>query len=191
MIKSTCIWWRSLVRMPRQVGSVIPSSRQLAGRMAREVAEFLAAPNGGRLIEVGAGTGAITQALAKTVDAKRLTVVEADRGCCIYLRRRFPGLHVVEGLIEERLGELKSAGEPLALVSSVPLFSLTAQQRGRVLGAFETLVQAAPAARVVQFTYVPWLPEPRARTLVGERVRAVWRNVPPAWVWSATHAFAV
>ena len=44
--------------MPRQVGSVIPSSRQLAGRMAREVAEFLAAPNGGRLIEVGAGTGA-------------------------------------------------------------------------------------------------------------------------------------
>ncbi len=154
--------------------------------MAREVEEFLG-ESGGRIIEVGAGTGAITHALAKTARTEPLTVVEADRGCCIYLRRQFPGVNVVEGLVEERLDDLIAPGERLAIVSSVPLFSLTKPQRGRVLAAFETLVQAAQTARVVQFTYVPWLPEPRARTLLAGRVRAVWQNVPPAWVWSATH----
>lgn len=155
--------------------------------MAREIADFVAAAGPGRIIEVGAGTGAITHALTANNGDRRLTVVEADRGCCLYLRRKFPRAHVVEGLVEERLGELIAPGEPLALVSSVPLFSLTKSQRQRVLGAFETLVRAASCARLVQFTYVPWLPEPRARSLFGGRMRAVWRNVPPAWVWSATH----
>jgi phosphatidylethanolamine/phosphatidyl-N-methylethanolamine N-methyltransferase len=186
MIDKTCIWWKSLVRMPRQVGSIMPSSPQLAARMAREVKEFLPS-NAGRIVEIGAGTGAITHALTQTTSLHRLTVVEADRGCCVYLRRRFPHLHVIEGLVEERLEALMAPGEPLALVSSVPLFSLTKPQRSRVLAAFETLVSTASRARIVQFTYVPWLPEPRARSLLRERVRAVWRNVPPAWVWSGTH----
>jgi phosphatidylethanolamine/phosphatidyl-N-methylethanolamine N-methyltransferase len=189
MINKTCIWWKSLVRMPRQVGSIMPSSPRLAGRMAGEVTEFLQGGEG-RIIEIGAGTGAITRALAQAPATQPLTVVEADRGCCIYLRRHFPNLHVIEGLVEDHLDDLLAPGERLALVSSVPLFSLTKPQRGRVLAAFETLVQAARSARVVQFTYVPWLPEPRARSLLRERVRAVWQNVPPAWVWSGTHVAA-
>lgn len=157
--------------------------------MAREVTEFLQ-DGDGHIVEIGAGTGPITEALIRTAGARSLTVVEADRGCCVYLRRRFPGIRVIEGLVEEHLDELVAPGGRLALVSSVPLFSLTKPQRSRVLAAFESLVEAADAARVVQFTYVPWLPEPRARSLLRERVRAVWQNIPPAWVWSGTHVTA-
>lgn len=187
MLNKTCIWWRSLVRMPRRVGSIVPSSPQLAGRMAREVEEFIGRTGRGRIIEVGAGTGAITRALAKAARTEPLTVVEADRGCCVYLRRNFPDVNVLEGLVEERIDDLIAPGERIAIVSSVPLFSLTKPQRGRVLAAFETLIRAASSARMVQFTYVPWLPEARARALLGGTVRAVWQNVPPAWVWAATH----
>lgn len=177
------------MRMPRRVGSIVPSSPQLADRMAREVREFLPEA-GGRIIEIGAGTGAITRALAEVSPKHRMTAVEADRGCCVYLRRKFPRLHVIEGLVEEQLDALLTPDEPVAIVSSVPLFSLTKSQRASVLAAYETLVGAASRARVVQFTYVPWLPEPRARSLLRERVRAVWQNIPPAWVWSGTHAAA-
>ncbi|HVU34348.1 MAG TPA: hypothetical protein VHE61_13005 [Opitutaceae bacterium] len=187
MINRTCVWWKSLVRMPRRVGSVVPSSPQLAGRMAREVTHFLGQKGNGRIIEVGAGTGAITGALAKLAGALPLTVVEADRGCCVYLRRRFPHVQVVEGLVEDALDTLMVPTERLALVSSVPLFSLTREQRARVLAAFESLVRSTALAHVVQFTYVPWLPEPRAYSLLGNRAQSVWQNLPPAWVWSATH----
>lgn len=173
--------------MPRRVGSIMPSSPKLANRMAREVEEFLGPEGGGRIIEVGAGTGAITRALAKSARSEPLTVVEADRGCCVYLRRNFPDVNVLEGLVEERIDDLIAPGKRLAIVSSIPLFSLTKPQRARVLGAFETLIRAARSTRLVQFTYVPWLPEPRARCLLDGTARAVWQNVPPAWVWAATH----
>lgn len=165
----------------------MPSSPQLAARMAREVDTFLTGRPGGHIIEVGAGTGAITRALTKFARERPLTVVEADRGCCVYLRRQFPHLNVIEGLVEDCLDTLMVPGEPLAIVSSVPLFSLTLPQRSRVLTAFEALVRSASMARMVQFTYVPWLPGAHARSLLAARARPVWRNIPPAWVWSATH----
>ncbi|MDE2465576.1 MAG: hypothetical protein KGO02_17955 [Alphaproteobacteria bacterium] len=155
--------------------------------MAREVAHFLGSKPGGRIVEVGAGTGAITRALVNSRTAAPLTVVEADRGCCAYLRRHFPLVQVIEGLVEENEERLTTPGARLALVSSVPLFSLTGDQRTNVLAAYERLIRRASAARIVQFTYAPWLPDQRAYSLLGRRAQSVWQNLPPAWVWSATH----
>jgi phosphatidylethanolamine/phosphatidyl-N-methylethanolamine N-methyltransferase len=165
----------------------MPSSPRLAHRMARQAADFLQRGESCRVIEVGAGTGAITSAVAKALPEARLTLVEADPSCCRFLRRRFPEAEIVEGLVEEVMHRLQTPCERLVLVSSVPLFSLTRPQRDRVLGAFESLVGRSEASRVVQYTYVPWLPGPRARSLCGHAVQSVWRNVPPAWVWSSTH----
>lgn len=176
--------------MPRRVGSVVPSSPRLARHMAREVTQFIGAKPGGRIVEVGAGTGAITRALVNSRASAALTVVEADPGCCAYLRTSYPHLHVIEGLVEENVRKLATSGGRLALVSSVPLFSLTGEQRTRVLGAYEELIRRASVARVIQFTYVPWLPGRRAYSLLGKRARSVWQNLPPAWVWSATHRFS-
>ena len=49
------------VRNPRRVGAIAPASKALAQAMADEVARV----GPGLLIEIGAGTGAITQALAR------------------------------------------------------------------------------------------------------------------------------
>lgn len=184
------LWWRNIFRAPRQVGSILPSSPVLASRMAREAADFFPPGSPGRVIEIGAGTGAITNALANVIPHAWLTLVEADPACCRFLRRQFPDVEVIEGLVEDLLPRLPAPCHRLVLVSSVPLFSLQGPQRDRVLGAFEALVGRAAASRVVQLTYVPWLPGPRARSLCGQAVQPVWQNLPPAWVWSSTHQAA-
>jgi phosphatidylethanolamine/phosphatidyl-N-methylethanolamine N-methyltransferase len=186
-MKSSFLWWKNIFRAPRQVGSIMPSSPRLAHRMAQQAVDFLPRGGEGCVIEIGAGTGAITTALANLLPHARLTLVEADPACCQHLRRQFPQAEIVEGLVEDSLPRLLAPCPRLVLVSSVPLFSLKGTQRDSVLGAFETLLERAPAARIMQYTYVPWLPGPRARWLCGQAVQPVWRNVPPAWVWSSTH----
>ena len=180
-------WWTHLVRSPRRVGSIAPSSTQLADHVAHRIARFASRDLNVRLIEVGAGTGALTRSLATIFDPTAITLVESDPSCCQQLRRRFPGVRIVEGLVEKVADQLIVPGEALVLVSSVPLFSLSRAQRDLVLSTYERIVERAGECRVVQYTYVPWLPGKRARQLCGKERGSVWRNLPPAWVWSATH----
>ena len=79
-----------------------------------------------------------------------------------------------------------------AVVSSLPLLSLPADVvNGIVGGVFEALPRGAA---VVQFTYGPKPPIPRALRqrlhLVGARGKRIWRNVPPAVVWTFTRPAA-
>ena len=186
-VRNSFTWWTHLVRSPRRVGSIAPSSPRLADHMTRRISAFAAHHRGARLIEVGAGTGAITRSLVKLIDPQSITLVEADPKCCEQLRRRFPQVQVIEGLVENLLEELIVPGQPLVLVSSVPLFSLSEEQRGHILSAYEKIISSARQCRVVQFTYVPWLPGAQAKRFCGREVGSVWRNLPPAWVWSSTH----
>ena len=64
---------RSWIEKPLHVGAVMPSSRMLARAMAEYVDPNDAAP----VIELGPGTGAITNGLIQRgVDAARLVLVE-------------------------------------------------------------------------------------------------------------------
>jgi phosphatidylethanolamine/phosphatidyl-N-methylethanolamine N-methyltransferase len=155
--------------------------------VAHRIARFARRDLNVRLIEVGAGTGALTRSLATIIDPSAITLVESDPRCCQQLRRRFPGIRIVEGLVENVTDQLIVPCDALVLVSSVPLFSLSAAQRNLVLSAYERIVKSAGECRMVQYTYVPWLPGKRVRQLCGKERGSVWRNLPPAWVWSATH----
>ena len=73
-----------------------------------------------------------------------------------------------------------------AVVSSLPLLSLPADVvRGIVEGVFDALPRGGA---LVQFTYGPAQPVPRslsqALRLVGTRGPRIWRNMPPAVVWT-------
>lgn len=179
------VWWRHFLRAPKRAGSVLPSSRRLAERIAREVSGFDGEPV--TLIEVGAGTGAVTEALLRLPYNQSATLVEADAACCAHLRRRFPRARIIEGLVEDRIDELLLPCRALVLVSSVPILNLTPPERTRLFTAYERLIDTADCCRIAQYTYAPWLPDERARRLYGDEPRPIWRNVPPAWVWASTH----
>ena len=85
---------RTWIEKPISTGAVMPSSRVLARAMARYVD-----PNSsGPVIELGPGTGPVTEALVRHgVDPARLILVEFNPDFCRLLRTRYPAATVVQG----------------------------------------------------------------------------------------------
>lgn len=166
---------------PLKVGAVSPSSRALARALAAEVDPSIPGP----VIELGPGTGPVTEALvARGISPERLVLVEYDPEFCTLLRRRFPGATVVEGdayaLNETLTGIVK---EPAAaVVSSLPLMTRPLSVRVRLLNAAMRLLR--PGAPYVQFTYAMNAPIPsRHRRYRVSSSPRIWMNLPPARVW--------
>jgi phosphatidylethanolamine/phosphatidyl-N-methylethanolamine N-methyltransferase len=79
-----------LMRRPHQVVALAPSSRFLCAEMVAELD-----PAGGPVIELGAGTGNITQAiLDRGIAPGQLHSIEMNPEFCNRLRLRFPHLNV-------------------------------------------------------------------------------------------------
>src|SRR3979411_1309456 len=85
---------RSWIEKPLHMGAVMPSGKVLA----RTMAQYVAIDSDGPVVELGPGTGAITNALIEHgVDQKRLVLVEYNPGFCALLRDRYPQAKVVQG----------------------------------------------------------------------------------------------
>jgi phosphatidylethanolamine/phosphatidyl-N-methylethanolamine N-methyltransferase len=172
---------RSWIEKPLHVGAVMPSGRLLA----RTMAQYVDVRSQGPVVELGPGTGAITNALIEHgVDQKRLVLVEYNPGFCALLRERYPQAKVVQGDAYRLRDSLWDAlPEPAAaMVSGLPLVTKPMLTRLRLIrDAFSAL---APGAPFVQFTYsvVPPIPKslPGVSTEASERI---WMNLPPARVW--------
>lgn len=167
---------------PGLVGAVCPSSRWLAAAMAR-------AAQGARLIvELGAGTGAITEALVEQHPGVPLVAVELQRELADLLPQRFAGIDVRCAAAHEVLAELQAQAVPLrtVLVSSLPFQSLPAPWRECTVQAVAAFLRANAQARLVQYTYQGKAPFalPAGSDLHWTRVGRVWRNAPPANLWS-------
>jgi phosphatidylethanolamine/phosphatidyl-N-methylethanolamine N-methyltransferase len=172
---------RSWIEKPLHMGAVMPSGRFLA----RTMAQYVDVDADGPVIELGPGTGAITNALvAHGVEQKRLVLVEYNPSFCALLRDRYPQAKVVQGdayKLRDTLWNLLSA-PATAVVSGLPLVTKPMMTRLKLIrDAFTTL---APGAPFVQFTYavVPPIPKslPGVSTEASERI---WMNLPPARVW--------
>ena len=143
----------------------------------------------GHVVELGAGTGEVTKALlAAGIAPERLALIERDPELAIFLRRHFPGPRIIEGdaVRLPRLLADNGIERVSVVVSSLPLLSLPAEiVKGIVEGVFQALPRGAA---LVQFTYGPTPPVPRglrqSLRLVGARGHRIWRNVPPAVVWT-------
>ncbi len=172
------------VRAPLRTGAVLPSGMGLARTMAAQVN----ATQEGAVVELGAGTGAVTQALLERgIPAERLLVVEHNPAFCHRLRAKFPDLRVLQGDARNLHALLSDQGELRVgtVVSSLPLRSLRLATQHDVLK--ESLGLLDDSGAFVQFTY--GLASPVDRSLLpglglrGRRVERVWRNLPPASVW--------
>jgi len=166
---------QELAARPGAVGAICPSSRYLAAHMARQVPL-----DGGLVVELGGGTGAITQALlAHGVRPADLLVVEHSSAFVQRLRNRFSHLDIVQGDAAD-LARLVPPGRKIsAIVSSLPLCSLPPAKTRAILRQWQELL--APEGRAIQFTYSLRTPEWR-RHLPASRTHSkiVWANLPPA-----------
>lgn len=170
------------LRKPRQTASVVPSSRFLARLMVRDID-----PTGGRVIELGGGTGVFTRAILATgLPAERLEVVEINPAFARGLERRFPGVDIIRHRAETISGHVSGeAGQYQRVVSGLPLLAMNqTTQRAILEEAFKLLV---PGGTFVQFTYSMRCPIHRSllEDMGVEAIRAgqTVRNFPPATIF--------
>ena len=122
--------------------------------MAEKIVGTLGAPAGSHVVEIGAGTGVLTERLAENYDT--LTAIEIDERAVATLRERLPGVDVREEDVREThwaaLADEK--GGPIHVISNTPyyltspiLFSLL-EQREHLAEAVLTM-QREVADRIV------------------------------------------
>jgi phosphatidylethanolamine/phosphatidyl-N-methylethanolamine N-methyltransferase len=172
---------RSWIEKPLHMGAVMPSGRILARTMAKYVDNKSLGP----VIELGPGTGAITNALIERgVDQKRLVLVEYNPSFCALLRDRYPKATVVQGdayALRDTLWEVLKA-PACAVVSGLPLVTKPMLTRLKLIR--EAFAALAPSAPFVQFTYSVAPPIPKSLPGVStEASERIWMNLPPARVW--------
>jgi len=172
---------RSWLEKPLSTGAVMPSSKALARTMAR----YVDPESTGPVIELGPGTGPVTEALVQRgIDPKRLILVEFNPDFCRLLRTRYPTATVVQGDAYKlrRLLETVLRKPAAAVVSGLPLVTKPLRTRLRLISDAMSLL--APDAPFVQFTYamVPLIPKALSG-IKSEASELIWMNLPPARVW--------
>lgn len=170
-------FFRHWLQDPISVGAVVPSSRHLAAAMAEDVENFDA------IVEVGAGTGAITEALVNRNPGARLVVFELSRKLAHALQTRFPRAEVVAGAFHENVSALNRLPPRTVVVSALPFRSLPPRIVRPTVEALAEVLRVDEARRLVQFSYRSRAPFAAPADLSWHKVRTIWRNAPPAHVW--------
>jgi phosphatidylethanolamine/phosphatidyl-N-methylethanolamine N-methyltransferase len=187
--KAELVFFAKWLRAPLRVASVTPSSARLARAMTAGL------PDGeGLVIELGGGTGPITQALLEAgVASEDLLVIERDRHFHRLLSQRFPDISVLHGDAFDLASLVRTNGyqSPVrAIVSGLPMVPMSARAQTTILR--QALALTNGRGPFVQFSYglsSPIKPSVKADLRLNSHcVAQVWRNVPPARVWVYEHS---
>eukprot|EP00540_Astrosyne_radiata_P015310 CAMPEP_0116830826 /NCGR_PEP_ID=MMETSP0418-20121206/4982_1 /TAXON_ID=1158023 /ORGANISM="Astrosyne radiata, Strain 13vi08-1A" /LENGTH=178 /DNA_ID=CAMNT_0004459979 /DNA_START=1679 /DNA_END=2215 /DNA_ORIENTATION=+ len=175
-----------MIKQPRLVGSIAPSSTRLANLIAREALSVIE-KSGGLVVEIGPGTGCITRALlAHGVASENLVCVELDPVLHQYMTEQFPEIHTilgdaadVETLLSGRCTEVA------VVVSGVPLKNLPLNKADVIIHSCCDMLK--PYGKFIQFTYGISPPAITPKLTISRKfVGFVLLNLPPAFVWSFT-----
>ncbi|HEX4080219.1 MAG TPA: rRNA adenine N-6-methyltransferase family protein [Rhizomicrobium sp.] len=169
-----------LILSPRRIGAIAPSSSALACRIAAQIDPKLQ----GMVLELGPGTGVVTEALvARGISIDRLIAVEADPDLARLMHERFPRLRVIQGdaLCLELTLPQEETGPLAGVVSGLPLLNFPPVQRRALVAS--TLARMPSGCPFVQFSYGFTAPVPADKEITVERAGLVLANLPPARVW--------
>ncbi len=177
-------WGRSLQNFG-QICSLFPSSPFVGRAMSWAVAERPA----DHVVELGAGTGAVTRQLLKNgVGPEHLTLLEIDSKLGGHLRRTFPDVDVVISPAQDlsRIWRERNGPKVGAIVSTLPMRLFDKRLIFSIMRNCFSVLE--PGGVFVQFTYRQSGPVPericKALDLTGERYSRVWINLPPAGIWA-------
>lgn len=171
---------RGLIARPKNVGAIMPSSPALARAIARQIDPGTPGP----VLELGPGTGVVTEALLERgIAASRITAIEYDADFAKHVAQRFPGVRVIRGDAFDLNRTLSNeSGEPFAgIVSGLPLLNHPLERRHALIEG--ALAHLAPGAPYVQFSYGFEPPIAASAGASVKRAAIIWANLPPARVW--------
>lgn len=181
------------LRTPRQIGAIAPSGR----RLAAQAASLIASDRPQTIVELGPGTGVITDALhARRPPDSTLCAVEINAAMAGHLTDTRPWLQVIHGDAAElqQLLQRTAIGPVDLIISAMPWSVLPPAKRNDILDAItEVLSPHGTLATVVT------LPVRRLQAIRDLRLRldtifgqvrqtsTIWPNIPPANLWVCTN----
>jgi phosphatidylethanolamine/phosphatidyl-N-methylethanolamine N-methyltransferase len=169
---------RGLINNPKGVSAPTPSSPALARAIAAQVDPA----RDGLVIELGSGTGAVTQALlGHGIEAQRLVAIEQEPSFVGLMRERFSQITVcdADALLFENC--IPAGASICAIVSGLPLLNLPVSTRQSLLR--RALRRQGRGGRFIQLSY-GWRPPVALDAGMELESEIVWRNFPPAHVWT-------
>jgi phospholipid N-methyltransferase len=175
------LFLRKFLEKGRTISSAVPSSRTMALKLLEEI-DF---SRPGVILELGAGTGAVTEHIVERLRPHhRFVAVENDADFVEILRRRFPTQMILQA-------DATRLSEPLAsfgvhrvkyVVSCLPTPALSKRGIVRLAQWAERSMDGDGA--FLQLTVVPLLYRGFYRRLFEQvNFRMVWRNIPPGGVY--------
>lgn len=185
MTTDLSLFLRRAAHRPDLLAAPAPTGSRLAAR----VAAVVPADRPVTVVELGAGTGALTTAIAaRLAPGSRFVAIELDPALAAHLRVSRPDVEVVEGDAVELATILAGLGIERAdvIVSSLPWTFLAPAARRALLADIARLL--APGGVFTLIRVLVALPA-RVRVLRADldaafaevrEDRPVWRNLPPA-----------
>jgi phosphatidylethanolamine/phosphatidyl-N-methylethanolamine N-methyltransferase len=178
--RATNLFFRRWLQNPLQMGSIIPSSPVLGKLIAKHIDKGSDAA----VLELGAGTGAVTHSLIRSgIAPKRIVLVEIVPEMAEHLELTFPETKVLQAdafnLPADKLNHI--AADIGTVICGIPLVLLPEKKQRQFIDQVEVV---APSKGFLLYTYCITSPLPY-RTLKLEAERLAWTplNFPPASVW--------
>jgi phosphatidylethanolamine/phosphatidyl-N-methylethanolamine N-methyltransferase len=183
---------QAFLKNPGKVGSITPSSPELAAEMLHGVR-----PDAENIVlELGVGTGAITKYLEEIIpDRESYLGIELDSGLVENLQKSYPDLNVVCGNATEayEIHRRSGLGKVRYLVCCLPFVSLPKEVSEQVLAEIEKFMAEGCELRIFQYAHGYYLPPAikireylRDRYGKSRRSQLILKNLPPAFTltWS-------
>ncbi|HWC62246.1 MAG TPA: rRNA adenine N-6-methyltransferase family protein, partial [Rhizomicrobium sp.] len=154
--------------------------------LAAAIAALVDLAHAGLVVELGPGTGAVTQALLdRGIAPDRLLVIENSGYFCELLAQRFAGIEIVRGDAMQFERYLPEGARLAAMVSGLPLLNFPRPARRGLIE--RALNRQGGRGQFVQLSY-GWLPAVAPDATLTVEKKIVWRNFPPAHIWTYRRA---
>jgi phospholipid N-methyltransferase len=178
--------WRQILRNPRDLGTVAPSSQFLAKCLVE--AADLAVDQ--RIVEVGAGTGPLTKWIRPKISPESFIALEPNGEMSATLRREFPDIQV----FEEKVQRLEQICQDLGwdhvdkVLSSLPWSLFSEESQEEALRAIASSLNPQGRMLTLVYSHAQYFPssaklEQRFHKYFHHvyRTRTTWRNLPPGY----------
>ncbi|QMV40865.1 class I SAM-dependent methyltransferase [Cohnella cholangitidis] len=173
------LFLRKFVRKPKQIGSVVPSSRFLADSMVAPIPWHSVQS----VAELGSGTGAITQAISrKALPDTKVYLFEKDSKMRKRLLRDYPDFKCAANAVNlSRILAQKNAPKLDCILSGLPFYNFPQPLRDVLMEQISASLK--PGGLFVAFQYSMQMKNQMSSMFQIERIQFVPLNFPPAFVY--------
>jgi phosphatidylethanolamine/phosphatidyl-N-methylethanolamine N-methyltransferase len=176
--------WKEVLRSPRSLGTIAPSSKWLA----MDLIEAANLRKDTVTVEIGAGTGPLTEWIINTVEPVHFIALEPNPSMASRLRERFPGIDVCEktaNCLPEALEE-RGCSHADRILCSLPWSLFSEKEINHSLDAVRKVLSSDGTFLTLVYTHAKYLPSSKVlrENLMKyfssvEFTGTTWRNLPP------------